>query len=87
MVSAKTGKGLDELKYYIASHLIRDERFVSVSIPFQDGRFVDLFHREGKIEKLEFTPEGTLIEGRIPARFETQFRVFQCQPKRRPRNS
>lgn len=85
-VSALTGAGLDELLENIASHLYGGEREVVVSIPFGEGRLVDLFHREGKVEEERFTAQGTLIRGAIPQRYSALFRPFELpQPALRNR--
>ncbi len=80
VVSTKTGAGLDDLRSQIAVRISQDEREVRVAIPFSEGRLVDLFHREGTVESVEFTPEGTVIVGTIPARLETQYRSFESKP-------
>ena len=81
-VSAKTGAGLDDLRSQIAVRLAEDESAISVAIPFSEGRLVDLFHREGKVDSVEFTPDGTVIEGRIPTRLEIKFQPFKSRADR-----
>ena len=83
VVSTKTSVGLDDLRTQIAARVFRDMRDVTVAIPFSQGRLVDLFHREGTVESVEYAPEGTVIKGAIPTRLEAQFRAFERTGNRR----
>lgn len=83
VVSTKTGTGLDDLRTQIAARIFRDMREVTVAIPFSQGRLVDLFHREGTVESVEYAPEGTVIKGAIPTRLVAQFRAFELTGNRR----
>ncbi len=83
VVSTKTDVGLDDLRSQIAARIFRDMRDVTVAIPFSQGRLVDLFHREGTVENVEYDPEGTVIKGAIPTRLEAQFREFELTGNRR----
>ena len=83
VVSTKTGVGLDDLRSQIAARIFRDVRELTVTIPFSEGRLVDLFHREGTVERVEYVPEGTVIKGAIPTRLEAQFRAFERSGDRR----
>lgn len=83
VVSTKTGVGLDDLRSQIAARIFRDTRDVTVAIPFSQGRLVDLFHREGTVESVEYAPEGTVIKGAIPTRLEAQFIAFELTGNRR----
>ena len=83
VVSTKTGAGLDDLRSQIAARIFRDAREITVSIPFDEGRLVDLFHRQGAVESVEYAPEGTVIKGAIPTRLEAQFKPFERSGDRR----
>ena len=86
VVSTKTGVGLDDLRSQIAARIFRDVRELTVAIPFGEGRLVDLFHREGAVERVEYAPEGTIIKGTIPTRLEAQFKAFERPGDRRSRD-
>lgn len=86
VVSTKTGVGLDDLRSQIAARIFRDVRELTVAIPFGEGRLVDLFHREGAVERVEYAPEGTVIKGTIPTRLEAQFKAFERPGDRRSRD-
>ena len=86
VVSTKTGVGLDDLRSQIAARIFRDVCEVTVAIPFGEGRLVDLFHREGAVERVEYAPEGTVIKGTIPTRLEAQFKAFERPGDRRSRD-
>ncbi len=83
VVSTKTGAGLDDLRSQIAARIFRNMREVTVAIPFSEGRLVDLFHREGNVESVEYTPKGTVITGTIPTRLKARFKAFERSDERR----
>jgi GTP-binding protein HflX len=73
-ISAKEGMGLEELLAH--SEAVLNGRLVRIKacIPYQEGELVSLFYRQGLVEREEHDPEGTVLEGRLPARFLKAFR-------------
>jgi GTP-binding protein HflX len=73
-ISAKEGMGLEELLAH--SEAVLNGRLVRIKacIPYQEGELVSLFYRQGLVEREEHDPEGTVLEGRLPARFLEAFR-------------
>jgi GTP-binding protein HflX len=47
-----------------------------VLIPYSAGDLTARFHRMGIVLSEEFTPDGTLIEGRIPMRLRPQYEAY-----------
>lgn len=72
-VSALQGRGLAALLDCIADRLGERMRSLSVTIPYQRGDLVHLFHQRGLIEHESHTGQGTHIEGKIPAELAAQF--------------
>ena len=77
-ISAKTGAGLDGLLAAIERRLDTGKRRVSIHLPYDQGRVLDLLYREAKVEQVEYgatidvvavcTPKtigrlGPLVEG------------------------
>ena len=73
-ISAKDGIGLEELLARVESILNESLVFIKACIPYQQGELVSLFHREGLVEREDYDVEGTILEGRLPARFLKAFR-------------
>ena len=53
-VSAKTGRGLDDLLAAIGKRLDRGACRVTLSLPYDQGGLLDLLYREAKVEKVEY---------------------------------
>lgn len=76
LVSAKWGIGLDQLLERVESVLLQDMVEVDVLIPYRAGDLVDLFHRRGHIRDEDYTEQGTVIRGRLPARLVRHFEAY-----------
>lgn len=75
-ISAKTGQGtgglLRRIEYVLEASLIS----IRVLVPYQQGDLVSLLHQQGHVKWEEHGPEGTLIEGQIPARLMATFEPY-----------
>ena len=67
VVSARTGRGIDELKERIEERLPRPGVEVRALVPYERGDLINRIHREGEIETLEHTEHGTLVVARVNA--------------------
>lgn len=76
LVSARTGFGLEALRARIEAKLSRETPWVAARVPYDRTDLVDLFHRRGQPARVAYLPEGTEIEGRLPARFVERFRPY-----------
>ncbi len=76
LVSAQTGFGIDALRTRIDAKINEATPWVAARIPYEQSELVDLFHRRGQPARVEYLPEGTEIEGRLPARFVERFRPY-----------
>jgi GTP-binding protein HflX len=72
-ISALTGSGLDRLLVRVEKILEKQMVCLEVTIPYEMGELVDLFHRRGLIEREEHTEAGTLIAGRLPRELTGRF--------------
>jgi GTP-binding protein HflX len=72
-ISAQRGWGLDSLLKTVQDTLDAGLVTLSVLIPYAQSELVSLFHERGIIDREEHTAQGTLIVGRLPSRFTSQF--------------
>jgi GTPase len=67
-ISALRGKGIATLLETVDSWWLRHEMVpVRLLIPYNHGDLVAQFHEYGHVETEEYTDEGTLLVGRLPA--------------------
>jgi GTP-binding protein HflX len=67
LVSALTGEGLDALQERIADEFERTLRDVELLVPFSEGGTLSELHDvAGELERTD-TPDGVLIQARLPA--------------------
>jgi GTPase len=64
-VSARTGKGIEQLRLTIESRLPRPEIEIRVLIPYERGDLVNRIHQSGEFLSTEHTATGTLIVARV----------------------
>lgn len=64
-VSARTGKGIDELLALIDVELPRPSVEIEALVPYTQGRLIARAHSEGEVISEEHTPEGTLLKARV----------------------
>jgi GTP-binding protein HflX len=84
-ISALTGEGLDRLQARLDDVLEAQlGAAITVLIPYDQGELVDLFHRLGHIDHLEYRPEGTLVVGKSPPSLRARLRPYQVSPRHKP---
>ena len=66
-VSARTGRGLEELRERIEAMLPRPDIAVDVVVPYSRGDLVARVHADGEIESIDYVPEGTRVRARVDA--------------------
>jgi GTPase len=76
-ISALTGEGIPELLEKANSFLYEDYVPVKISLPYQEGGLITVFHEQGQVERLEHKSDGIEIHGRIPGRLLSYFHPFQ----------
>lgn len=79
-VSALTGEGLDDLSTTIGDVLRSVLRPVVVRIPYTHGELVAAVHDRGTVEVTEYEPDGTYVEGRVPADVYARLERFLVLP-------
>lgn len=76
VVSARTGRGLEDLRAALDEWLPRPEIAITAMVPYDRGDLVDKVHKTAVIESLEHTGEGTLISARVRADLADELAVF-----------
>ena len=64
VVSAKTGEGIEEALRLVESELPRPGVEFKALLPYERGDLIDRLHRNGEIDSMDHTAEGTLVAGR-----------------------
>src|SRR6476620_10478735 len=67
IVSARTGEGIEELRYLVADELPRPTIDVDVLLPYDRGDLVSRLHDEAEVIASEHTEEGTRLHARVHA--------------------
>ncbi|QDP98835.1 GTPase HflX [Microlunatus elymi] len=67
VVSARTGRGIDELRTRVEDRLPHPGVEVRALVPYERGDLINRIHREGEIDTLEHTEHGTLVIVRVNA--------------------
>lgn len=76
-ISALTREGVSDLLEKAHTHLYEDFIPIQISLPYQEGGLITIFHEQGQVERLEHKPGGVEIQGRIPGRLLSYFHPFQ----------
>lgn len=82
-MSALHGRGLDELLDLIEDKLHAQTQHIKVTIPYDQGDLVNLFHQRGIVVSETYTPQGTQIEGWLPNYLVAQFEAFDGHSRTR----
>jgi GTP-binding protein HflX len=78
-ISALTGDGIPDLLEKANWYLYEDFIPISISLPYQEGGLITIFHEQGQVERLEHTEGGVDIQGRIPGRLLSYFNPFRLE--------
>jgi GTPase len=78
-ISALTGEGISDLLEKVNIFLYEDFIPIQISLPYQEGGLITIFHEQGQIERLEHKPGGVEIQGRIPGRLLSYFHPYQME--------
>ena len=65
LISLLTGAGIDQLLTRIETRLPELEVLVEVLLPYDRGDLLDRMHRQGRVDLVEHTGEGTRVTARV----------------------
>ncbi|OGO13122.1 MAG: GTPase HflX [Chloroflexi bacterium RBG_16_47_49] len=80
-ISALTGEGIHDLLEKANVYLYEDFIPVQISLPYQEGGLITIFHEQGQVERLEHKSGGVEIQGRIPGRLLSFFHPYLKENK------
>jgi GTP-binding protein HflX len=75
-ISALTGEGIPALLEAIKHELYEVMQPIVVSLPYEEGRLINLFHEHGVVEHIEHADGLVRMSGRIPRRLQWAFERF-----------
>ena len=75
-ISALTGDGIDLLIKTIEKELFENFISIQVRLPYKQGNLISLFHRSGRIDKIEQGVTEVSIKGALPGRLIADFLPF-----------
>ncbi len=61
-ISAKLGKGTEKLLALVEKNLARGQHRGIFLLPYAKGGLLDRLHQEGKVQKVEYLPEGIQVD-------------------------
>ena len=61
-ISAKHGRGMDQLLPAVEKALGRGKHRMTICIPYADGYLLDVIHKEAAVFSTDYTGEGTLLD-------------------------
>ena len=76
-ISARERVGLDALLQRVEQTLGSGLVAIRVRIPYNATELVNTFHRKGIVESEDYSPRGTLIEGKIPLALAREFEEYR----------
>jgi GTP-binding protein HflX len=79
-ISALKRIGMDDLLAAINRKLFEDFDDITVTLPLAEGGLLALIHDQGKVDRVEYTKEGVLVEGRLPGRLVARDQPYIAQP-------
>ena len=75
-ISARTGEGIPELLAMVDEKLQGEMTPLRLLLPYSKGDLVSLIYEHGSVEREEYTENGTLIEGRLPAHLASRVQAW-----------
>lgn len=76
-ISARQGRGMEQLLAAIEKALGRGKHRVTVCIPYADGYLLDVIHKEAAVFATEYTGEGTKLEIECDDKLYGQLRGYE----------
>lgn len=68
LVSARTGKGIDELLILIEATMVKLLEPIEVHLPYERGDLLSLFYERGQVDEERHSGTGVHLFGRVPSR-------------------
>jgi GTP-binding protein HflX len=75
-VSALTGEGIPELLAAVVEDLEKQMDVLTLMVPYDRGDVIASAHRLGDVLAEKHDEEGTILEVRLPAHLQGEFKKF-----------
>ncbi len=79
--SAKSGQGLEELRSKIKEYLQEHLEVLHIFIPHQEGDWLSLLHRHGRVISKKYDEKGTFLEVEVSKKMTPQLSQFLSKKK------
>lgn len=76
-ISAKHGRGMDELLAAVEKALGRGKHRMKICIPYAEGYLLDVIHKEAAVFSTDYTGEGTLLDMECDDKLYGQLRTYE----------
>lgn len=76
-ISALKGYGIDDLLDLTSNNLYKNFIPIAVTLPYEMGKLINVFHNQGSVEEIKHKTEGVFITGRLPGRLIAQFKPYE----------
>ncbi len=78
-ISALKGLGIEELMRKLEDFLFNRQHPIMVELPQRETYLVQLFSREGVVEKIEYSSNTIVLQGKIPGKHLAKFTPYLCK--------
>jgi len=68
-ISAQRGDGISELMEKLADHFVSHSVLLNLSIPYTDGKTLDMLYKHGTVLETEYVEAAVLVKARLPSRY------------------
>lgn len=75
-ISALKGLGIDDMLNTVSEMLFERFSEVKVTLPYQQGALISMFHELGQVERIAHVRGGVELTGRLPGRLMARFQPF-----------
>lgn len=75
-MSAKDGRGLEELVQMIYDQVFDDHVQCTMLIPYDKGNLVSYFQKEGMVREISYEPEGTKVTLQCPVKDYEKYKEY-----------
>ena len=76
-ISARTGKGLEDLLDRVEEALQKRLVPMRILLPYKEAELLHRLHEQGSVEREEHTEKGTLLEGWIPPELTERLAAYR----------
>jgi len=87
VISAKQGKGVDELIEIVQEMIKMWRRNITLKLPATEGSLVAEIHRIGKVLKSRYTAKSIFLEAQVPPEFAARMEKFVVHKEVKPKQT